>query len=244
MPYPMASVTAYSRLMGVKNSQSSLLTGIAAYWNMNESTAQNRADSVGSATLFPSGTVTGAAGLIANGTKYSGSTSGPWLQTSSSALKFGDTTFSFAFWTFIPSISGFPMLFGADHDDVASNHNYGCYCETTKIHWYVYNAAGVQKDMNLTVNTNAWVFCYFYHDSVNDQIGMSINNGTISTLAMAGSARAAGVEDFWVGGAQLTATPRFVTNGMFDEFGAWNRLLNATELTNLYNGGNGVTYPF
>lgn len=33
-------------------------------------------------------------------------------------------------------------------------------------------------------------------------------------------------------------------NGDIDEVGYWNRVLTPTELTELYNSGNGITYPF
>jgi hypothetical protein len=33
-------------------------------------------------------------------------------------------------------------------------------------------------------------------------------------------------------------------DGVIDELGIWTRLLTATEIANLYNGGQGLTYPF
>lgn len=36
----------------------------------------------------------------------------------------------------------------------------------------------------------------------------------------------------------------FQLDGDLDEVGYWNRVLTPTELTDLYNSGNGITYPF
>jgi hypothetical protein len=40
----------------------------------------------------------------------------------------------------------------------------------------------------------------------------------------------------------ITALPSF--NGKIDEFGIWNRVLTATEVTELYNAGTGKFYPY
>ena len=40
----------------------------------------------------------------------------------------------------------------------------------------------------------------------------------------------------------ITALPSF--NGKIDEFGIWNRVLTATEITELYNAGTGKFYPY
>lgn len=47
--------------------------------------------------------------------------------------------------------------------------------------------------------------------------------------------------DFTLGGAGIPADP---FAGTFDEFGIWNRVLTAEEVTTLYNAGAGLQYPF
>ena len=44
-------------------------------------------------------------------------------------------------------------------------------------------------------------------------------------------------EDTYVIGARLLA-------GSIDEAGIWSRALSGTEITELYNAGAGITYPF
>ena len=35
-----------------------------------------------------------------------------------------------------------------------------------------------------------------------------------------------------------------ILDGSVDELGLWNRVLTSGEMTNLWNGGAGLTYPF
>ena len=44
-------------------------------------------------------------------------------------------------------------------------------------------------------------------------------------------------------GAGIWSTP-FYFNGQLDEIGIWTRFLNATDVSELWNGGAGKTYPF
>lgn len=43
---------------------------------------------------------------------------------------------------------------------------------------------------------------------------------------------------------QIGAGYASAINGRVDEFGVWNRALSSTEISTLYNSGNGLTYPF
>ena len=85
---------------------------------------------------------------------------------------------------------------------------------------------------------STWIFFYAYHDSVNDEIGISFNDGTPSTTA-----HTTGVNDgtapFEVG-SQSGGT--LFMNGRTARFGRWNRILTAAEITRMYNGGNGRFY--
>jgi hypothetical protein len=39
------------------------------------------------------------------------------------------------------------------------------------------------------------------------------------------------------------STPSYFFNGKIDAFNAWNRVLTQSEITELYNSGNGKQYP-
>jgi hypothetical protein len=87
-----------------------------------------------------------------------------------------------------------------------------------------------------------WCFIVAKHDSVNNIIGISVNNGAFNTTA-----HTTGVNDstspFHLG-ALGRATPTFYFDGLIDEVGVWKKVLSAGEITSLYNSGNGLAYRF
>jgi hypothetical protein len=48
----------------------------------------------------------------------------------------------------------------------------------------------------------------------------------------------------YLGGNEGGASSQSFTRGAFDELGVWNRVLSQASITELYNNGNGLTYPF
>jgi len=91
-----------------------------------------------------------------------------------------------------------------------------------------------------TINDNTWHFIALTIESdvyARGYVdGVEIVNFSIDTITPANT------QDLW-----LMRYPRFDTtyaNGTLDEVGVWNRTLSQSEITELWNGGNGLTYPF
>jgi hypothetical protein len=97
----------------------------------------------------------------------------------------------------------------------------------------------VQASTFGTPSTGTWYFLVAHHDSVNNQIGISVNNGTTDTTATTGGVRD-GTAPFRVG-AFGNATSPF--DGRIDAVMIWKRLLTAAEKAYLYDSGNGRS-PF
>lgn len=105
---------------------------------------------------------------------------------------------------------------------------------------------GGGTDTTVTANTfgaisaATWYFVVAWHDSVSNQIGISVN-GTADTAA-----HSAGVFDgtgpFAIG-ARVNATSDY-WDGLIDEFGFWRRVLSGAEITELYNAGAGRDYAY
>jgi hypothetical protein len=66
-----------------------------------------------------------------------------------------------------------------------------------------------------------------------------LNNVPVETNACTGSASS---NTNWVLGYDGTNPTSYDWNGGMDEFGFWNRSLTASEITTLYNDGDGITY--
>jgi hypothetical protein len=90
------------------------------------------------------------------------------------------------------------------------------------------------------ITTATWYFLDWYVDAANSLIGISVNNGAPVTAATGGSAQDGGSTVFGIGSDGASGS----FDGRIDGFGWWNRLLTADERTALYNGGNGLAYPF
>lgn len=50
--------------------------------------------------------------------------------------------------------------------------------------------------------------------------------------------------DFGIGIRNITGTAYDFVDGILDEIGIWDKILTPTEVTELYNSGNGLAYPF
>ncbi len=90
-------------------------------------------------------------------------------------------------------------------------------------------------------STATYYLVHGWHDSINDELGISVNAGIANTTA-----HSAGVFDstsnFTMGRNDESLT--LYWDGLIDEAGFWKRVLTSDERTQLYNAGNGLAYPF
>jgi len=93
---------------------------------------------------------------------------------------------------------------------------------------------------SITLNTSQWYMITSIMDRTNDRgllylDGEEVGNFSIATLGALTTGR-----DFKLG--QRNSVGYF--NGQMDEVGTWNKALTSDEISNLYNGGDGLQYPF
>lgn len=87
-----------------------------------------------------------------------------------------------------------------------------------------------------------WYFIEVYHDSVANQIGIRVNNGTATTASYSGGvyATGSGGATISIGNGYYGSTP--VAKAQFEKFAYWRRILTSTERAHLYNSGTGRSY--
>ncbi|MEI8143090.1 MAG: fibronectin type III domain-containing protein [Candidatus Berkelbacteria bacterium] len=110
-----------------------------------------------------------------------------------------------------------------------------------RFQFYVRNAADSASQNVFTdvVSTSNWYFIVYGHDSVNNQIFISVNNGTpVTTATSAGVLSAA--NDFNIGSYANGAANSLP--GRADGWGMIKRILTTDEKTALFNGGKGLKY--
>lgn len=221
-----------------------LTDNIVAYWSLDEASG-NRADSVGTATLVDNSTVPSATGIISNGADFTG-TSGEFLSVTNAALNI-QNDFSLSFWAQSDALTTFQRILTAY--DGANAGRFEVYQEANAELRFVYwNSAGSGRTLWRT--TAAQVTGSLKHFVITCDVSNTTTGGKIyvngSSVSVATSATAAtswgdnsGIYGMggWVDGTQPW-------NGIIDEFGVWSRILTTDEVTELYNSGAGLAYPF
>lgn len=226
---------------------STLNNGIVAYWKLNEASAANRADSVGSITLTnPVGlTIEGVSGKLSNAAEFD-QADGDHLFSAAdpAAVDFtGNQDFTVACWVQIKA-----GTLNQRRTFVAKYESAG------QAQWYLQARNSPSARLLFGVNDaeieaiannygvpaeDTWIFMVCWHDATADTVNIQINNGTADSTA-----HSAGIED----STSIVRVGRLTTagylDGMVDEIGVWNRVLTSGERTELYNSGTGKTYPF
>lgn len=209
--------------------------GLVSYWKLDEASG-TRVDSKGGINLTSGLRVTQIIGeKVGNSAGFSGS---PVLQSSSSALQTGDTSFTFAGWFRINS-NYIQMPFGKT-STTASQREYRLQYHTSRrFDFEVYRPGGISSvTSTVPLSIGVWYFVVMWHDATTNIVGISVNN-TATTSATGGSLQPASSAPFTLGTA-VSAT--YDMTGRIDELGFWNRVLTAQERTDLYNSGTGSTY--
>lgn len=224
---------------------SPLLSGIAAYWRFDEASG-DLIDVAGLNTLTQHGSPGTAAGVVSTARSFVSGSSQYFDLADNDALSGGDRDFHFAGWVF-PTIfsSGNGKYVFSKADSAATREYWLVIITATNNAQFSVTANGstIVSVTATSVNMSAsnWYFVDCGHDSVNNQIFVRVNNGTKHTTAHTTGVFDSG-SSFRMSGV-LSAT-NFFFDGRIDELGRWNRLLTDAEITTLYNGGIGKSYPF
>lgn len=216
--------------------ETSLLTDLVSYWKLDESSG-NAADSVGSNTGTNSN-VTYAAAKINNGGVFNGSSAELNIGTTSS-LK--TSSFSISTW-----ING--DTFATNGRFIFCNQIHGNYYgwnlnigTDSKVYLSLQSSAATKHIGSVaTLSTGMWYHLVATYDGTTGKIYI---NGTENKSEASGLTLAyeAGAE-VMIGNRDGSTVNWF--DGIIDEVGIWSRALSSTEVTELYNSGNGKQYPF
>lgn len=224
-----------------------LSDSLQAYWKFDEGSG-NAADSTANAnTLTNVNTATYEAGLINNGTRVASASSQYFTATDSASLSTtGDTSWSF--WikpgpTSIGSTTD-PVVF---HKATASNYSYYIQITTTSLtlaassNGTSFGSATVTLDTMVLTGTQYHIVVVYTAslgriEVFQNGVSKGTATGTLPTSIFNGTA------PLEVGRYGLGTSNYY--NGMYDETGIWSRTLSSTEVSQLYNSGSGLAYPF
>jgi len=201
---------------------------ILAYYNLNESSGPVIEIIEGVNNGTATNVVQGVPALIENGQNYTGN----------SYTSFSD---------FLPSMNEYSMSLWFWHsstigDQVAprlissTSSSYDIQLGGGEI--YTSWCSGGIDTSGANIPDNTWVHMVLTCNSTTERIYINGNLNNQTT----GSYSAINVPAFILGKNDFGTVRHF--GGIMDEFGIWNKSLTSSEVEELYNSGNGLTYPF
>lgn len=225
----------------------SLLTGLVAYWKLDEESGV-RADSHGANDLADNNTVLFGAGKVGNAADFEEDNEESLSIADNADLSAGNIDFSWAPWVKLESKDTRKTFLGKLHVDGASTsveYKVDYNNVTDRFRFSVGDGATLGSVEAGTFGSPAlatWYQIIGWHDATANTINIAVNDGAVDSAA-------------WATGSQNTVhgfalgrlgdyDVQFHHDGSLDEVGFWKKVLSAAERTQLYNGGDGLTYPF
>ncbi len=218
-----------------------LNTNLISYYKLDESSG-NAADSVASNTLTNTGTATYVSGKINNGvsetaTKY-------LSNTSNYGITGGDITI--AGWVQMGAyVSGSNAFFGQSDSGTFTSYYIERSASNTVLFYREKGGVGSEGySVTYTFSAATWYHLAITYSS--NTITAYINGSSVGTGSASGSGSSSITDTgLTLNGRYYTGgTPINLTTELVDEVGIWSRALTGAEITQLYNAGAGMSYPF
>jgi len=231
-----------------KKAPSSLLTGLVAYWKLDESSG-NRIDITGRGNnLSDENTVTAEAGIVGNSAHFALANTEYLNLADTADINGGDIDFTLQAWVYLDSLLTTQFIIAKDGAGGGNEEFALSFLHTSvNFRFVVFTAVDTGKaivnDKTSAVVASKWYHVLAWHNAGTDTVNIQVNLAEIASLATGGALQAAGSAQFRIGSREYTSSNLY-TNGRIDECAKWNRVLTATEREQLYNAGKGNTYPF
>ncbi len=221
-----------------------LTDSLVAYYSLDDAT-----DELGSYNLTNNNSAAfSASGIIGNAlTLGSANTNKSLSWTTNEMGMTAFSNFTAAFWFYVetaPTSGQFATIFARNFNGDSSN---GCQIRcgyenaggTLRLRFFRLGSTNVFLDRTGTLSLNTWYQGAFTYDGSTIRAYYNgteyANNSNTGTQTISGSR-------FTIGTNTVGANDPF--KGNIDEFGLWDRTLDASEISQLYNGGAGLAYPF
>lgn len=215
-----------------------LTDNLVAYWELGEASG-TRNDSHGTKHLTDNNTVTQAVGKVGDAAQFTAANSEYLSITDNPELSAGNFDFTLGGWFYFDSISSQVLVGKHDGVTVAGSEYFIVLNDiTSRVMFYVYSDDAYGVGSALTLTTATWYFVVASHDSVADQISIQVDTETPVLVGHSVGANNT-TTPFTIG---ATAAPNTFFNGRADQVFFYKRVIGASEITALYNGGAGLSY--
>jgi len=213
-------------------------TNLIAWWKLDETSGTNLADSKGyDQNLTLNGGTVNQTGLIGKGVSLTNATT----QYASGTIPSTPNGISICAWIYPTVGNETGYLFG--HGNGINNgiaivkNNGSSDTAGTYISGVRPGAAWVPRTTTSYIK-DTWQFICLTGTTSTDTVKIYLNGNDITTVS---NETASGMTNFFFGAQG--GTYKAVT-GIYDEISYWERELSETDIKDLYNSGNGITYPF
>lgn len=220
---------------------------LRGYWKLNEGAGvpiltdlSGNSETLTNNGTTPSGAGQGyfdrAADLEAGSSQY-------FSRADSAGLSMGATDFSVTAWVNLESKpANFMGIVSKDDASTQREFQIGWRNDTDRFYAFVANNLGGATTILRSATTfgapslATWYFLCAKWDSVAHTLSISVNNGAFDSTTNAGVTVADGTQAFEIG--RTNASLHF--DGLIAQVAVWKRVLTASEVTALYNSGNGL----
>lgn len=243
-PGPRTLITkcCFLVLLFATGARGAITDNLVGYWKLNE-TSGTRADSLGVSNLTANNTPGSTGGVVGNCVQFTATSSQYLSAASNSSLQMsGNTSFTIAFW--VQLIFATAQSLVTKDDDAASSRDYTIdYLSGSGLRFYIKGGATYIVTTAGTGTTGVWYFVVAWYDSSNGQLHLRLNDTTTYDAATTGATGTdVSAAQFRIGAREYLGAEDYA-NCFIDEVGIWKRVLTGPEITTLYNGGAGWTYP-
>jgi hypothetical protein len=218
---------------------------LVAYWNLDEASGPRR-DVLGIINLTDNNTVTSAAGKVGNAASFDPANL-EYLSCAHNAALSVTTHKTITGWVNIADKTVSRMILSKGGTNIADTELRLDYdVSPDRFRWYISDGTAIRSCSSASLGSpsiNTWYFFCVQYNFTTRLLSCSWNNGALDvggTALIADPINIGGV--FAIGRRANSSALHW--SGMIDEVGIWNRLLSASEITQLYNAGSGKTYPF
>lgn len=243
--------------LSLEGEESTLLTGISAYWKLDETSGSVATDATGTQDATVSGSPSRVVGKLGYAVKFNDPAHVMAVETPVTALDL-DTAFSVSFWLKLDSM---PSASTRTASYIMNGANLTTPTSSQRI--YIPGLAGyIDNPIFRSANTadviyqvtpddaglsdSTWYHIVVLQRGHSDTLYMYVNNVRYNLTSGAGgifSGTVGGTDDALRFGNSVAGAAYYL-DGYLDEIAIWKRELTDAEVEELYNSGLGKTYPF
>jgi hypothetical protein len=219
-----------------------LSDSLVSYWELEE-TSGTRVDSHGSNDLTDNNTVGSAAGIQGNGADFERDNS-EYLSITDAAqtgLEY-NADFTINFWMYAETLETLRTPF-SKWQDTTGNGILAFLYTNGDLRTYIASTASTNVNKLFTstgITAGAWFMVTVTFDVSAGSMQLYVNATSKGTQTGFSTSPYQNSEPFRIGAYNSSAGQPF--DGIIDEFGFWSRVLTSTEVTELYNSGDGLSY--